>query len=72
MATETIYVILLDAPQTAWVENENATSEYKAIICDHGQGNDICASVLTLAGYEAWATYFAGATITEIEIEEII
>ena len=68
---ETIQVILIDETQKTWVLNENATSEIQAIICDHGQGDDICASVLTATGYEAWATYFNGATVTDIEIETI-
>jgi hypothetical protein len=65
----TIEVILINETQKAWVENENATSQYTAIICNHGQGLDIDAVVLTATGYEAWATYFSGATVTEIEID---
>lgn len=64
----TIQVILIDETQADWVNNQNAIDDYKAPICDHGQGNDICASVLTAPGYEAWATYFSGATVTDIEI----
>ena len=65
----TIQVILLDETQSTWVNNQNKIDEFKAPICDHGQGNDICASVLTTEGYESWATYFDGATVTDIEID---
>ena len=65
----TIQVILINETQKTWVNSQNDSSEYKAVICDHGQGDDICASVLTLEGYEAWATYFDGATVTDIEID---
>lgn len=68
MATQSIQVILIDETQKAWVLNQNKIDTYQAPICDHGQGEDICASVLTLPGYEAWATYFAGATVSNIEI----
>jgi len=67
----TIQVILIDETQKTWVNSQNNSSEYKAIICDHGEGDDICASVMTLEGYEAWASYFGGAAITEIETEEL-
>jgi hypothetical protein len=55
MATVTISVIKLDATQKTWVQNQNC----------------ICSSVLTEAGYEAWATYFSGATVTNINVDEI-
>lgn len=70
----TISVIQLDATQLTWVENENETSDFKAAVCDYTDVNDaeyndcIDAIVLTATGYEAWATYFSGATVTEIEI----
>ena len=64
-----IQVILIDEAQKAWVEAQNASNpSHQAIVCDHGQGNDICASVLTASGYEAFAAYFSGATVTDIEI----
>jgi hypothetical protein len=71
----TIDVIQLDETQKTWVLNENETSNYKAAICDYKDINDVeyddCidAVVLTATGYEAWATYFSGATVTEIEID---
>jgi len=75
MATVKIDVIQLNATQKTWVLNENATSEFQAPICDYVSTTDVeyndCidAIVLTATGYEAWATYFDGATVTEIEID---
>jgi len=64
----TIQVILLDETQSTWVNNQNSLSDYKAIICDYGQGNCISYDVMTLGGYEAFATYFSSETATEITI----
>lgn len=70
-----ISIIQLNPTQKTWVENENNTSDYKAVICDYVDTGDVeyndCidAIVLTATGYEAWATYFSGATVTEIEID---
>jgi hypothetical protein len=73
----TIEVIQLNATQKTWVLNENATSEFQAVICDYISTTDVeyneCidAVVLTATGYEDWASYFSGATVTSIEIETI-
>jgi hypothetical protein len=73
----TIEVIQLNATQKTWVLNENATSEFQAVICDYISTTDVeyndCidAVVLTATGYEAWASYFSGATVISIEIENI-
>jgi hypothetical protein len=64
-----VEVILIDETQKIWVDNENENGNFKAPICDYGQGDCISADVLTLGGYEAWATYFDGATVTEIELD---
>ena len=77
MATQTIDIIQINATQKTWVENENATSDFRCVICDYKATDNteyddcIDAIVLTETGYEAWATYFSGATVTEIEIETI-
>jgi hypothetical protein len=77
MITEAIQVIQINATQKAWVENENANSDYKAQICDYidteevEYNNCIDAVVLTAIGYESWASYFEGATVTDVEIETI-
>ena len=67
-------VIQLDEAQLTWVESENLTTDKNAVPCDYTDINDVeyndCidAVVLTATGYEAWATYFSGATVTEIDI----
>ena len=72
----TFDIILLDETQCAWVNSENETNVFKAPICDYidvnsdEYNNCIDATILTLTGYEAWATYFVGATVTEIEVAE--
>ena len=70
-----IEVLILNAAQVAWVEDKNLNSENRAIICDYKDINGVeyndCidAVVLTLTGYEDWAAYFSGATVTSIEIK---
>ena len=63
-----IQVILLDEIQSDWVNNQNSLSDYKAIICDYGQGNCISYDVMTLNGYEDFATYFNGEIATQVTI----
>ena len=64
----TIQVILLDSTQLDWVNNQNTTNGLKAVVCDYGQGNCISYDVMTLNGYEAFATYFSGVTATQATI----
>lgn len=70
----TIEIIELDETQITWVNAENVSGDFNAPICDYIDVDDVAynncidAIVLTLTGYEAWATYLDGVTVTEIEI----
>jgi hypothetical protein len=65
----TIEVILIDETQENFVNafNEESPVNVKAIICNYGTGKCVSSEVLTMEGFEDLATYFDGATITEIE-----
>ena len=69
-----ISVILLDSTQKSYVSsfNDGNPANIKAIICNYGSGDCISSDVLTLEGFEDLATYFSGATLTDIEVTEPI
>lgn len=71
MAVRNIDVIILDPTQLAWVQGKNSTSDYKATICGYNSDYYILYEVMTLPGYEDFATYFDGVSATSIEVQDI-
>ena len=60
--------ILIDEIQKEWIENQNTLSNFRVVVFKYEQNYAVDASFLTTVGYEVFATYFNGATTTEITI----
>lgn len=60
--------ILIDETQKEWIENQNTLSDFRVVVFKYAQNYAVDASFLTTVGYEDYAIYFSGATITEVQI----
>jgi hypothetical protein len=60
--------ISIDEIQKEWIENQNTLSDFRVVVFKYEQNYAVDASILTAEGYEEFATYFNGASVTEIEM----